>query len=126
MAYEQIPEIRDLPASELAVTGQSVHVGVHYEHPQLGPCQQSSDELIRDSVDEMFRQEGISPSRDLNRLCALAARISVAKLVLSEGFTVEIGGDRLSGRNPREVIEVNLRQKDSVSRTAEVKSQSSQ
>ncbi len=119
MPSAEIPQIRGLPESVLAAVGESVQVFIHGDDPSIGPVQHSSHEMVREVVEDMFIREGVRPNRDLETLCVLAARIAVAKLAASPGFTVELGGSWME-RNPREVIDVKLRPDAPLVREAEV------
>lgn len=119
MASAEIPQIRNLPDSVLADVGENVQVYIHDNDPSFGPVQRSSHEMVRDVVSDMFAREGVRPNRDLETLCVLAARIAVAKLAASPGFTIEVGGNWME-RNPHEVIDVTLRPDTTPAREAAV------
>ncbi|HSX44304.1 MAG TPA: hypothetical protein VLE69_03345 [Candidatus Saccharimonadales bacterium] len=108
--------------SFLAGAGEAVRVLIHHNDQAFGTTQYSSHEMVNSVVEEMFVREGIEQNHALAQLCVLAARIAVAKLASSPGFTIELGGDLLS-RNPREIIYVKLRPDSPVVREAEVTTQ---
>ncbi len=119
MPSAEFPRIKNLPDSALAGIGESVEVLIHRNDPSFGPVLQSSHEMVRDVVDEMFTREGVPRNGELITLCVLAARIAVGKLATSDGFRIEFGGDWRQS-NPHKIIDVSLRPAETPIEQAEV------
>lgn len=91
MAGIEIPNIANLPEAVSRETGTDLQVFLHEDDSQIGPILRPMTTVIRDSIGEIFQHHNVPPSRDLEILCTLAARVAVSKLVTSDGFRVEFG-----------------------------------
>lgn len=111
-----IPRIDDFAALVESGIGQPVSVFIKDDDPSMGPVLRPSHEMVDDAVNFVFQRLGIERDRDLESLCAAVARISVGRLVMSEGLSIEPG----PLMRPYERIDVTFRDKDPVSRVADV------
>ena len=91
MSTAEVPEIRSIPAAVLQGVGQEVQVFIHEEDPQIGPVRRSSHDIVSNTIEDVFRREGIPYNRDLELLCVVVARTAIGKLVTSQGFDIEFG-----------------------------------
>ena len=121
MSNAEIPRIDDMPTSVLKGVGEDVRVFIHEYDAAMGPALRSSHEMVNGVVQDIFLHEGIKPNRDLELLLVLAARIAVGKLVTTDSFRIEYGGNWLEN-NPREIVEVNLRPEETPVRDADISS----